>query len=292
MAPESRFNEDTASEAATGGHLEILKILKIHNCRDMYLAATYAALSGHRNLLEWFRNEGIDLDANVCASAAEGGHFEILKWLREIGCEWNPEVTMSAARHNHFEILKWAYENGCEIDSMVCANAAVSGNLEMIKWLKEKGCPIWSNFFLSHAAGKGHTHVMDWALENGYPIDDRIVQRAGKEAVYQGSIEGLNWLVTHGFTLHLRLSDFFSTNLEVLKWAANYYGDRFFDSENVRDLMDTRNTRVCWFFFSEYFFEIFGVFLTPKKGNHVDGRQNGMSTCKKNRSRVGLSWRD
>jgi hypothetical protein len=51
--------------AAEGGHLQVLKLAREHDC-------------------PW--------DEQTCEKAAEGGHLEVLKWAREHDCPWNEDV--------------------------------------------------------------------------------------------------------------------------------------------------------------------------------------------------------
>ena len=54
------WDEGTCSEAARGGHLDVLK---------------------------WARENGCNWNRYTCNDAARGGYLEILKWARENGCE-------------------------------------------------------------------------------------------------------------------------------------------------------------------------------------------------------------
>jgi len=47
-----------------------------------------AASNGHLELLKWARANQCPWSEETCAYAAQGGHFELLKWARMNECPW------------------------------------------------------------------------------------------------------------------------------------------------------------------------------------------------------------
>ena len=112
------------------GHLDILKWLRMDNCR--WYSWKYILQRKKHKIFDW--------DLWTCAYAAKNGHLETLKWARTNGCIWNSYTCAYAAQNGHLETLKWARVNGCDWNSNTCANAAKNGHLEILKWARENGC--------------------------------------------------------------------------------------------------------------------------------------------------------
>jgi hypothetical protein len=134
--------------AAYGGNLKLLKWCISrqwnrwqNNWKCDNWICTNAAKGGHLEVLKWAWENGCAWNRDTCAYAAKGGYLEVLKWLREKGCDWDSDTCIYAASNGYLEVLKWARENGCEWHSHVCAFAALNGHLEVLKWARENGCP-------------------------------------------------------------------------------------------------------------------------------------------------------
>ncbi len=72
-----------------------------------------AARGGHLEVLKWVRVNGCDWDAYTCAWAADGGHLEVLEWARANGCDWDARTCTYAVQRGHLKVLEWARANGC-----------------------------------------------------------------------------------------------------------------------------------------------------------------------------------
>jgi hypothetical protein len=122
-----KWSEKTCYEAASGGHLGVLKWLFENGCRWDDWTCAKAASNGHLEVLKWARENDCPWDWKTCYYAAEGGHFKILKWARKKNCPWNSETTYAAAKRGHFEMLKWAEKNECDCDTGISQGAAEGG---------------------------------------------------------------------------------------------------------------------------------------------------------------------
>ena len=108
--------KDLCEDAASGGHLDVLKWARENDCPWDELTCMYAAKHGHLGTLRWARENGCPWDKRTCSGAALGGHLEVLKWARAKGCPWDEWTCANAAKSGHLEILKWARLNGCPWD--------------------------------------------------------------------------------------------------------------------------------------------------------------------------------
>jgi hypothetical protein len=96
------------SQAASGGHLEVVQWLHSRGCGWDSCTSTNAARGGHLPLLQWAHAHGCPLDEGCCTAAAVGGQFEMLRWLRAEGCPWHAaDVALAAQRHGHTSIYEW-----------------------------------------------------------------------------------------------------------------------------------------------------------------------------------------
>jgi hypothetical protein len=187
--------EETTTNAAEGGHLEVLKWLRWHWCPwNEQLVSIHAARGGHLEMLKWTRENKCDWDARACAAAAQHGHFELLKWARENGCPWDYWTANNAAARGDIAMLEWVHSQGGELDEYVCSSAA---NLETLKWLREHGCPWESKRSCRSFASTGKLDMLEWAVENGLPWHPT----AGEVAAWGGYKEVLMWAIEKGLPI-------------------------------------------------------------------------------------------
>lgn len=59
------------------------------------------------------REGGCPWDENTCSYAARSGHLEILKYASHEGCSWDGDTVRFAERVGFLEVLEWAVANGC-----------------------------------------------------------------------------------------------------------------------------------------------------------------------------------
>ena len=107
------WNEWTCTNAANGGHLEVLQWARANGCLWSEETCWEAASHGHLEVLQWAREHGCKWDAYTCVMAARGGHLEVLQWARANECPWDKYTCVYARKHGHHDLLKWAIANGC-----------------------------------------------------------------------------------------------------------------------------------------------------------------------------------
>ena len=116
--------------AASGGHLEELKVLRADGCPWDKWTCAWALKGGHLVVLQWLRSNGCPWDEQTCSRAALGGHLEVLQWARANGCPWDEGTCSGAAYHGHLEVLKWARANCCRWTASTRAEVADLGYIE------------------------------------------------------------------------------------------------------------------------------------------------------------------
>lgn len=83
-----RWADTTITQAALGGHLDIVKWAYDNRCpRDDVAISIFGATGGHQNIIEWCRAEGLFIGVWTGYHAAENGHLRLLKDLHATdGC--------------------------------------------------------------------------------------------------------------------------------------------------------------------------------------------------------------
>jgi hypothetical protein len=172
---------DICSNAASGGHLQLLQLAREYDCPWDENTFHCAARSGNFQLIKWARNNGCRWDANTCTAAARLGQLEILQWLREENCPWDAQTCAVAAERAHLHVLEWARsrECPCQWDESTCSAAAKYGRLQILQWAREKGCP-WDKGTCEGAAKHGYLEILQWARENGCPWDEETTRIAAR----------------------------------------------------------------------------------------------------------------
>ena len=155
QADPGPWDEETCTNATSGGHLEVVKWLYEDGAPWYKRTCAYAAEGGHLDVLQWARANGARWDEFTCANAASGGHLDVLKWARQNGAPWDEDTCANAAYGGHLDVLKWARQNGAPWDEETCACADENGHLDVLKWARENGAP-WNEF------------VHDFTIEDGF----------------------------------------------------------------------------------------------------------------------------
>ncbi|KAF8062625.1 hypothetical protein HT031_003954 [Scenedesmus sp. PABB004] len=119
--------------------------------------------------LAWLRGAGCDMDYRVCGMAACNGEFAVVEWGRDQGLDlrdapplpWGEDVCFWAAARGNLEMLRWARAQAepAPWDTGVCSIAAQCGRLEALRWLRANGCPWRRGECSLRAAQYGHDAV-------------------------------------------------------------------------------------------------------------------------------------
>lgn len=89
--------------------------------------------------------------------------------------------------------------------------------LHVLEWLsKYKKFP--KNEICSSAVNLGNLTILEWAISQGYPMDEKICL---EKATKNGNLEILEWMKKNGFSLNRVIYKFAAQkgNLEILEWA-------------------------------------------------------------------------
>ena len=102
----------TLITASLHGHLDILKDLHINKKVELkWKAASYAALNGHINCLEYVLDNGVDVNGYVCSYAIESGRLEMLKYAISKNCPLTKYAIINAVRFDRDNMYSYIINN-------------------------------------------------------------------------------------------------------------------------------------------------------------------------------------
>ncbi len=160
-----------------------------------------AAKNGHLAALQYMcRRHPCAFSSSLSNAAAMGGHLHILQWLSKIDYGWHEFICASAAYGGQLSLLqslrlwgyRWAHTSGC---------AAEGGHLDVLQWAVDNGCPLDCDV-CTRAAKGGHIKILEWLKSRGCVLNEY----ASEEAVKAGHLEVLKWLKANNipFTYNLK----------------------------------------------------------------------------------------
>jgi hypothetical protein len=126
----------------------------------------------------------------VAKAAAFNGHLHVLQWIKESGAQFAPITARGCCLHRRDGC-------GCFECSSIWRGAAMRGHLHVVKWAREQfpGMMGRGTGTYEMAIAGGHTNILQWLFDNGYPCDspDYCFR-----ATLNRQLHVLRWLVDHG----------------------------------------------------------------------------------------------
>ena len=209
------------------GHFEIFHWARKNGFRfeDADFAAFEASRQGNIEALKWLHDKYdvirplyMDNSCGCCNSAAACGQIDVLKWINEsYEAGWNGDTLNFAVSGGHLSTVQFLLENECGWRHNTYSIAAHFGHLAILKLLRSLD-PDWDegddSTVTAHAAGGGHLEIIEWAIENGWPL----TKSACKYAAGCGQLDTLKWLRTRGCPWDSDTTKYAATD-EIYKWA-------------------------------------------------------------------------
>lgn len=215
-----------------------------------------AARSGNFALMQWLKEQGVDLQVkddkqvNILHGAVESGNLKLVQWLvEENGLDINNQdricnlnnhvryafsVLQNAAKSGNLKLVQWLVEQGLAIKEKtdhgrgVLYNAIGSGNLELVKWLVEKGADLntvqgqYSHIYfespLKTAAQSGSLELVQWLIEEqGVEFETDSLP----DAVFGGNLALVKWVINKGAVVVQGILSSAVKNLNMVKFLAS-----------------------------------------------------------------------
>jgi hypothetical protein len=152
-----------------------------------------AAYNADWRMLQYLRSEGLDWNAEACATAADRGHLTLLKQLREHGCPWDADrIGPLAAYSGSVPLLQWLQEQGIVFTATAVISAASKGYTAAVEHLRFAAQCDWSTDVCMAAAFTGQLDTLQWLREHGCPCEHRRVCTA---AAHGGSVEVMAYML-------------------------------------------------------------------------------------------------
>jgi len=107
----------TTDELSIYGNVEGLNIQKKYNILKYTIwAMNWTSQYGHVDVLEWWKNSGLELKYNDFAMdlASEDGHINVLDWWKNSGLElkYTDDAMLYASYCGHINVLEWWKNSG------------------------------------------------------------------------------------------------------------------------------------------------------------------------------------
>jgi hypothetical protein len=163
--------------AVVGNSLECLAYLHSIGSWWSPTCCSLAAQHGYLDILAYLHENSCPWDENTCIEACRAGHLAALVYAHEHGCPWGEATSYAAISGCSAECLGYALDHGCPLSADTAAateRAAGSGALGCLALLHGRGYP-WNKTVTASAAFGAHTPCLQYALENGCPVDEDAI---------------------------------------------------------------------------------------------------------------------
>lgn len=179
--------------------------------------ANFAAIMGHKHVLEWFWKSDQGWEYGIAINAALGGHIDLLRWLKEHSCVVKDEMmTLAAAVSGNMDEMQRFIEENKPFHDRCLPMAISKGHLQMAKFLYEKGAK--NDGIVDIAASTGNQSVFEWAagVQKGTPSTCAAAAEAGHLHILKMARKlGCPWNEATCFSAAR------GGHLDILQWARN-----------------------------------------------------------------------
>lgn len=150
-----------------------------------------AARGGHLDLMRDLRVHAIQDNPSFAIAAARGGHLDVLNYLIEGGFSTGRESMITAASRGHLEIVQRLAEIIPAYLSQLISNlAAKKGHLHILKWIRNERRDVLTSGMFHFIIRSGRTNVVQWAIMQGVSTPPNV----HLEAAARGRLEILKML--------------------------------------------------------------------------------------------------
>ena len=194
------IDEDTLTEAAGSGHINVLEWLDDMYCHYDVGVANSAAFNGHVGILRWLKDKEYPMVSATCTNAVNGNQLEALKFLYEswIDLSDDDELCETSASHGNVEMFNYLWERGCTCSYFAYYDAGINGHIDMIKRLVSLKVPGGDDPFEGAIRG-GNLEIIRYLYDSGFEMDERTCLSVPS---FEGNnIEVLEYLIEKGCVL-------------------------------------------------------------------------------------------
>ena len=120
------------AEAASGGHIETLQWL-YNNGGDA--SGCTRQLDSHKEFISAIRKR--KWNVSMCEVAAEHGHTNVLNWAKQNNIQISPYCYSMAAYNGHIHVLQWLLSQKILADFYMINSAIEGQHITVFKWIKD-----------------------------------------------------------------------------------------------------------------------------------------------------------
>ncbi len=223
-------NLSNLCSAAAGDRLDVVKYFLELGYAPGHGVVEQFARRGNLHAMEYLIHEGFNWSSDTCYYAALHGHKHILEWAVDNWYVCGPDDFYGAAKNGHLEVLAWMHDlfpsvlmsaddNGRSIISSVSEVSAEEGHLHVLQWIVDNEYPLDE---LTFSAATDHLNVLEWLYDRDCPRDEQVCSTAAT----RGNLEAIIWARSKGFPwdewtyINAKESD----NTTIIEWLyANDY---------------------------------------------------------------------
>ncbi|KAI9327646.1 hypothetical protein DFJ73DRAFT_134197 [Zopfochytrium polystomum] len=211
-----------AGPAIRHGQVAVLDWLQQQSWCDLKSinAMDLASLFGHTNVLQWWKDSGLDLSYTKSAmdDASGHGHLDVLQWWLDSGLPLRYSATAMnvASGKGDLAVLQWWRDSGLELQD---DRRAIDrcGHVAVLQWWKDSGLELRYEHSMALASQRGSFDVLQWWKDSGLPLR---YEGAVVGASMSGRIDVLQWWKDSGLTLDYSEKAFrhYRGGVDVLQW--------------------------------------------------------------------------
>ena len=138
-----RLIQQSLLDSSTNGHLNnVIEIL--HSGDEIWcgeLPGIKAASGGYLDIVKVLCNAGAPFTPGAIHAAAENGHINIITWLVEQGCSYSIYGIVDAAKNGHVDVVAWLIKNDVQWIQGLYGDAQrlayKNGHIDIVKLLQD-----------------------------------------------------------------------------------------------------------------------------------------------------------
>lgn len=225
-----------AEAAATGGHLDLVKMAIRLGARNYARIATIAAENGHLEIVKRFDGQHKQY-TNVLLAAAGNGHFNVIDYVSKkikmnVGV-FRQIVSVAANKGQADVFMRYVDDANIDNYSLYVESAVHGGNIQIVKYIFDQfdylngdtllrdcakygyldimklvydkcdGVVINSTHLTHIAATNNNLEILEYLYDLGYPI----LMYEAERAAYSGHLRIVEFMVENGATNYHEIHD-------------------------------------------------------------------------------------